>query len=173
MGKFFCVIFQQKFLENHSMEIIQKTVSKVLDKHAPLKKKIIRGNEKLHMNKALKKVIMKRSRLRIVLLISRNSSDLTAYKEQRNLVTKMNNKTKRDYFNIAIREAKTEPKAFWKFCKPFLSDKSSTKNRILLAQDGEIIQDNEVAKLLNGITSSLNLFQWNQDLVKLILSLKP
>jgi len=46
----------------------EKTVSKVLDKHVPLKEKVIRGNEKPHMNKTLKKAIMKRSRLRNVFL---------------------------------------------------------------------------------------------------------
>jgi len=61
-----------------------------LDKHAPLKSKFVRGNEKPHMNKALKKAIMKRSHLWNVYQKSKSSSDLSAYRVQRNFVSKLN-----------------------------------------------------------------------------------
>ena len=42
----------------------EKAFKSVFDKHVPIKEKIIRGNEKPHMKKSLKKAIMKRSRLK-------------------------------------------------------------------------------------------------------------
>ena len=138
----------------------------VLDRHAPRKSKLIRGNEKPHMNRELKKAIMKRSRLWNKYLKSKYSSDLSAYKVQRNLVTKLNKKAKFDLFNRATESHKRDPKVFWKFCKPFCSNKCSVENDFVLNQNGEVIQDStEVAKLFNvhfnTLTKSLNLFQWN------------
>ena len=42
----------------------KKSFIKVLDKHSPKMKKILRGNQKLHVNKTLRSAIMKRAQLR-------------------------------------------------------------------------------------------------------------
>ena len=44
-------------------DIFEDIFERVLDKHAPKKSKLIRGNEKPHMTGELKKAIMKRSNL--------------------------------------------------------------------------------------------------------------
>ena len=44
-------------------DIFETIFERVLDKHAPKKSKLIRGNEKPHMTGELKKAIMKRSNL--------------------------------------------------------------------------------------------------------------
>ena len=140
----------------------------VLDKHAPWRTKIIRGNEKPHMNKVLKKEIMKRTRLwNIYYFNGRNPSDHDAYRKQRNLVTKLNKRIKRQHFKSAIQYAKGRPKDFWSFCKPFMSDKGFSDTRIVLNNpDGSIIQDKrEISDIFNdyfnNITKPLNLFEWN------------
>ena len=48
-------------LNNYKNEIFEKVFLKVLNKHAPLKKKFIRANHALYMTKKLRKAIMKRS----------------------------------------------------------------------------------------------------------------
>ena len=42
----------------------ETTFDKVLDKHAPIKKKYVRANDKPFMTRALRKAVMLRSRLR-------------------------------------------------------------------------------------------------------------
>ena len=62
------------------------------------KKKIVRGNEKPHMKRELKKAVMVRSKLWNIYLKSKTFSDLSAYREQRNVVTKLNKQAKKSLF---------------------------------------------------------------------------
>ena len=61
-----------------------------LNKHAPKKKKWIRGNNKPHVNKALRQAIMKRSRLKNKANKTKDPSDIKNYKKQRNYVGNLN-----------------------------------------------------------------------------------
>ena len=70
----------------------------ILDKHAPKKTKILRGNQKPHFNKTLRKKIMIRSRLKNKANESKNPIDIVKFKRQRNLVTNLNKQAKLQYF---------------------------------------------------------------------------
>ena len=63
--------------------------NRILDEHAPQKKKYLRGNQSPFMNKTLVKAIMVRSKLRNVFL--KNN-------KQRNLCVTLLRKSKREYF---------------------------------------------------------------------------
>ena len=141
-----------------------------LNKHAPMKRKTIRGNEKPHMNKILKKAIMKRTRLRNIYRKTKSLDDLHAYKLQRNLVTNINKQSKENHFREAVKSSKYNQKDFWKICKPFMSNKHSTGNEIILRKNDKIIEnEGEIATTLNNyfncVTKQLNLFQWNRDYI--------
>ena len=151
-----------------SYDLFESIYTTVLDKHAPWKKKIVRGNEKPHMNKALKKAIMKRSKLWNNYCKTKGLPDLDAYKEQRNLVTKMNKGAKKLHFENALENAKDCPGKFWKICRPFMSNKGHSKTEITLKLNGPLVQDeSRVSELMNShfntITKPLNLFVWNSD----------
>ena len=70
-----------------------------LTKDAPKKTKLFRGNQKLYVNKVLCSAIMKRSRLKNKANKTRKAVDIFNYKKQRNLVVKINNECKREYFD--------------------------------------------------------------------------
>ena len=65
-----CTKFDEKFLE-------------VLDKHAPLKKKLLRVNHASYVSKALRKAIMRRSYLEKVYFKNRTENLLRAFKKQK------------------------------------------------------------------------------------------
>ena len=73
------------------------TFTSVLDKHAPIKK-ILCGNNKPYVNKALRKAISTRSRLRKIANSTGDPNDVIKYKKQRNIVKYLNDKTKKEYF---------------------------------------------------------------------------
>ena len=157
-------------LSNFDMDydMFETIFESVLDGHAPIKSKVVRGNEKPHMNKELKKAIMTRTRLWNIYRKSKNSSDLHAYKVQRNFVTKLNKNTKKAYFDVACKSIKSDPKYFWKLCKPFFSDKGAIGSDLTLKKDGTVIQDSgSVAQTFNvhfnTITKSLDIFEWNDQ----------
>ena len=58
------------------------TIQKVLNKHAPLKSRIIRGNQVPFMNKELSKAIMKRSQLKTKYNKTKQEVDRNAHKKQ-------------------------------------------------------------------------------------------
>ena len=99
----------------------------VLEKHAPLKSKILRGNNKPHINKSLRKEIMLRSRLKNIANASANQRDWIKYKKQRNKVVALNRKIKAEFFQNA-QVISNNHKNFWKACKPLLSSKINDGN---------------------------------------------
>ena len=73
------------------------TCHKILDNHAPLKKKYVRGNHSPFMNKSLSKAIMVRTRLRKIFLKNRSEENIISYNKQRNLYVTLLRKMKREY----------------------------------------------------------------------------
>ena len=138
----------------------------ILNEHAPKKTKILRGNQKPHFNKNLRKQIMIRSRLKNKANKSTNLIDIVKFKRQRNLATNLN-KAKLQYFEKLSVDCNS--KSFWKTCKPYSSNKNSNiqENVMLLEKDKFLSKQNDVASTFNkhfgSITKSLNLFSWPED----------
>ena len=166
------------FLTDISVQLTKNTVEdyedfeeifvKTLDRHAPRKVRLLRGNEKPHMNRGLRKAIMKRTRLRNVYFRTNLLSDKQAYQRQRNYVCNLNRKIRRDYFDSVASTNSSSRHHFWNICKPFFSDKHTVSEKILLIHDDEIISNDSVtAKLFNDyfndITKGLNLKSWEPD----------
>ena len=70
----------------------------VLDRHAPRKAKILRGNQKPHVDQILRKAIMESSMLKSKANKSKRPKDISYYKKQRNPVVRLNNKKRIEYF---------------------------------------------------------------------------
>ena len=67
-----------------SNDQFMETFMGVLEKHAPLKLKYVRVNHSPFITKALRKEIMKRSRLRNRVINQNSEFNTFAYKQQRN-----------------------------------------------------------------------------------------
>ena len=107
--------------------------AKVFDKHAPLKKRVVRANEVHYMTRERRKAIANRSRF-----CSR------LYKKER----------KRYYTNLDVKKI-TDSRKFWKTTKPFFSDKGAGKTDIILIEGDEIVQDDlKVATILGEFFSN-------------------
>ena len=139
----------------------EEVFEEVLNRHAPMKTKFLRGNSQPHVTPYLRKAIMKRSKLKRRALLTNSPEDMADYKKQRNLVVNINRQAKKDYYvNITNKSGNQN---FWNTVKPFFSEKSNTfDDRILLVDDGNIFNDQaEIAAMFNqffnGITDSLEL----------------
>ena len=95
---------------------------KTLNKRASLKIKVIRGNHKPFITKKLRKAIMKRSASRKKVNISNNPEIIKLYIKQRNNVFNLSRKVRTEYFPKHIQQGASSTN-FWKFCKPFFSNK--------------------------------------------------
>ena len=67
-----------------SYDTFDSNFTSCLNKHAPKKQKVLRGNEKPYMSNNLRRAIMKRSKLKYKANKSKHPLDIVNYKEQRN-----------------------------------------------------------------------------------------
>ena len=72
--------------------------------------------------------------------------DILNHKKQRNLVVKINNECKTEYFDKL--NVKTATKPLWKTCKPYFSNKQSHGgSKITLIENNKIVSENhKIAK---------------------------
>ena len=87
---------------------------------------------------------MTRSRLKNKANTRGKKEDLKAYKNQRNLVLKLNRKAKKNFLKSCIStNDKMKNKNFWKLCKPFFTEKGSQYNQnITLIEKKRSISEN-------------------------------
>ena len=152
---------------DRSYDEFDRKFTEVLNKHAPKKKKWLRGNQKPHINKTLRHEIMKWSKLKNIANKTKNTSNVMKYKKQRNYVVQLNKKAKLEYSNNI--DSSQESKPFWVKCKPYFSNKHSKADAdIILHEKGDIIFKNkEIANTFNeyfgSIVESLDLQLWTES----------
>ena len=113
---------------------VQSIFLETLNNIAPVKIKILRYNNNPFMNKALRKAIMTRSRLKNK--FNKNSSEKywNSYKKKRNFCLKLLRQTKEKYFNNINVKKVSDNKIYWKSVKPFFSNKGLNSHSILLVE---------------------------------------
>ena len=95
----------------------------ILDHHAPLKTKIIRGNQTKFMTKELSTSIMNRSKFKNRYLKWPLRENFLVYKKAKNFSNSLNKKAKNTYFEKATENAIMGCKKFWSTVKPFFPSK--------------------------------------------------
>ena len=125
---------------------------KVVDKHAPMKSKLIRGTHAPFMNKELSKAIMHRSKLKNIHNKTQTKESWEAFKRQRNKCVAIKRKNVRTYFSHLADNNGLNNKKFWSAMKPFLTDKSTKRSQeIIQNSDDKIVKDSrEVTEILNN-----------------------
>ena len=106
-------------------ESFETTFIEVLNKHAPLKKKLLRANHAPYITKTLRKAIMRRSQLETKYLKTKTQTDLKLYKKHKNFCSKLYKKERGKYCESLDMKNVLDSKKFWKTMRPFLSDKNT------------------------------------------------
>ena len=137
-------------------EVFFNICHEVLNKHAPRKKKYIRGNNKPFMTKALSKAIMQRTCLRNKFLKNPTNQNRLSYKKQIKFCLSLLIKEKKEYFANLNEKDITNNRKFWYTVKPFLSDKIKSRENIILINNERIMSDEvEIASTLNDFFSNI------------------
>ena len=84
---------------NVNYEVFENIFLSVLERHAPLKNKFIRGNHMPYMNKTLRKAMMRRTQLHNIYYKTRDINDLNVYKKQNNFVSRLYKKNRKRFYN--------------------------------------------------------------------------
>ena len=76
--------FSEQNLEGNSLKMFLEVCNKVLDKHAPRKSKLVRGNHYPLMNRELSKAIMTGTKLRNKFFKERSGENRVNYNKKQN-----------------------------------------------------------------------------------------
>ena len=141
---------------------------KELNKHAPLKKKLLRHNNNPFMTKGLRIQIMVRSKLRNIFNKNRNYENWCKYKRQRNLCLNLLRKTKKSFSKNLDEKQVSDNKVFWKKVKPSFSDKGVNSSKITLVEKSSItVDEKKIANIMNNyfinISKTLSLKTLNKS----------
>ena len=114
----------------------------VLDKHAPVKKRYVRANQRNFMDEELNQAVMIWSKFSNKYLISKSEIDNEKYKKPRNCCVKlMRFKNQKYHESLDINQI-TNNKTFWKTIGHLFSIKSYSINfRITLLEKGDILSE--------------------------------
>ena len=162
-----------KYNEPLKFESFKNIVDKILEKHAPMKKRFLRANQAPFVNKKISKEIMKRSRFRNKFLHSKSDIDRKAYNKQRNIcVTLIRQEKKNFYSNLNMRDV-TDNKTFWKKVRPLFTDKIQTKSKITLIEKKVLKQNGKVNEVEEIITDDKAISEiFNEFYVNIVPNLK-
>ena len=119
-----------------------------MNDHTPIKTSKVRGNTKPHVNKNLRKEIMKRSNLKNIANKSGKVED---------------KKLKKPYFKEKLPKGK-DVKDFWNFCKPYFTNKIVCNNeKIILVEKEKLLRkDSKISDTVNNyfvnLTEELGIY---------------
>ena len=94
---------------------------RVLDKHAPLKTKSLRGNQSPFMPKELSKAIMNKSKSRNKYTKWPSGETFLAMKREKSYCNNLTRTTKKNFFQKIVKSGFANNKKFWNTIKPFLT----------------------------------------------------
>ena len=123
----------------------------ILNHHAPLKEKQIRGNHAPFMTKELSKAIMEKSKSRNKYLKWPSRENYVSYKKSKNKCNSLTKKAKKIFFKEATKDGIMSNKKFWSTVKPFLTNKGGISNDFIsVEKDGDLISnEKEIVELFN------------------------
>ena len=119
----------------------------IFNNHAPIKKKVIRANQKPYVTKDMRKAIMIRSQLENKFYEYRTEEYRRGLKKQKNYCNRLYKRERKNYYSQLNLSNINDNKKFWNTMKPLFSDKGGVKDNIILVEDNKIIsKDSEVAQ---------------------------
>ena len=107
----------------------------VVNKQAPLKKNIL--------TKEFQKVIYTRSKLKNKTNQNHSRENVLPYKKQRNICVSLRRKSLKKHLRSITEKGINNNKSFWKFIKPFLTNKGFIGSNDIILVDNDVVTTDE------------------------------
>ena len=127
-----------------SYEFLSYQFQSVVNKHAPLKTKTVRGNKACFVIKTLRKEIYKRSALRKKFLKGLSDLKWQKYRKQRNKCVSIRKTCIKEHFKSITRHRIMTNRKFWASIRPFVTNKEmipSNENRLNKEMTSKIMKE--------------------------------
>ena len=115
----------------------------IVNKHAPLKKKFVRGNDVPFMNREFQKEIYVSSRLRNKFWVESSAENKAAYKKHGNKGVKIRRKNIKRYMDKVSEKGIKTNKSFLNFIKPFMTNKGMVASNDITLTEGKNVMTDE------------------------------
>ena len=116
----------------HRYALFEKIFLQVLDKHASLRKKLLRANHAPYITKSVRKAIMRRSQLESKFLKHKTPESRQIYTKQRNYCSRLYKKERKKYYNNLNINKITDNKQFKFKLSPFYLKKELGLRTLIL-----------------------------------------
>ena len=140
------------YTQNYPYNSFTNTFINVANNHAPLKKKIVRGNDAPFMTKELRKAIMNRSKSKHKYFKYPSKENFLTLKKIKNKCNSLRRKAKKHFFKKSCEKGLNSNKEFWNLVKPFLTNKGTFSNDFITIEDKDrfIDDEKELVELFNN-----------------------
>ena len=128
-----------------------ETFRRVLDKHAPLKTKRVRGNQSPFMTKGLSKAVMNKSKSQNKYIKWSSRENLLAMKRAKNYCNNLTRTTRKNFFQRLAKSGFANNTKFWNTVKPLPTNKGFlTNDNISIKVNDDLVTDKtKLANLFN------------------------
>ena len=136
---------------NENYNFITDKFLSVVNRHAPLKKENVKGNQAPFLTKELRKEIYTRSKLKYKYNRYPIKKNNPIYKKQKNKCVSLRRKAIKVYFNNMTKTGVETNKDFWKLIKPYLTNKGFLENiEIMLTEKDKIVtEERKLVRIFN------------------------
>lgn len=133
-----------------ALQAFDEKLTKVVDRHAPVKKFTVRAVTAPWLDKELKGYIKEREQAKQIALSSGIKSDWQVYCKLRNFVTKLNKRKKKQYYDNIIHETKHDSKRLWSILNHLVKGKTKSTPSYLETEGGFLTKSKDIANHLNN-----------------------
>ena len=147
---------------NDKYWVYNSLISDVIDEHAPIKTRYIKGRSVPHMNSELRKAMYKKRMSQNAYWRYKGNPHLwEVYRQARNKFVKINRQSRQLYFKERCKDGGNS-RSFWQTIRPFITDKVNSSNDIMLKEEETIVTKNvEIADIFSeyyhNITDSIGI----------------
>ena len=126
-------------------------LQEIVNEHAPIKQKTIKGDHIPYMNGELRRAIIVKRMLQRKFTKCNSNMNWDKHRKQRNTVTKLLKKSLQQYMHTKCNGA-VNGGDFWKTVKPLISSRGINKgDNICLSNDGEMVNNtNDICRIFNN-----------------------
>lgn len=132
-----------------ALEEFTETFMKLVEKHAPLKKFVVRSTRTPWLDREIKDCMKKRDNAKRTAIITGNQCDWIFYKQLRNSVTKLNRDKKKIYYEKQINKVKTNNRKLWDTVNHLLGRNKNASPAFLDVGSNFLTEANDIAEYLN------------------------
>ena len=157
---------------NKSWCMFKQQLSSIVEKHAPMKEKRIRGKDCPWLTNAIRRDMKERDCYLTKARNQNNKEDWALYRRYRNLVTASIRHKKANYNKNLLQEHSNEPKQFWTTIKKCYPTKSKSNTNPTFIVNGDKLENQSIANgfctFFTNIGSLLLLFKiaYEQIIIK-------